>query len=143
MKLILNDKNKYILAVSKGEEIREQLKLLCETRKIEAAYFSMIGAVNDLELWWYDILKKRYKKKTFAEQLEIVSMMGNVGVLKEEIVIHTHGTFSDKNYKVYGGHVNYGVVSGACEVVLEKIDGKIIREYDEEAGLNLMCQTVV
>lgn len=139
MKIILQDKNKYVLAIDKGEEIREQLKQFCEEKAIKAGFFSTIGAVNDLELWWYDILKKQYKKKTFAEQLEIVSMTGNAGVLKGEVVIHTHGTFSDKNYKVYGGHVNRGVVSGACEVIFEQFDGKISREYDEETGLNLMC----
>jgi len=139
MKLILQDKNKYVLAISSGEEICEQLKWFCEKKKIEAAHFSIIGAVNDLELWWYDTSKRRYKKKALMGQFEIVSMLGNVGILKGAIIIHTHGMFSDKNYKVYGGHVNRGVVSGTCEVVFEKLDGKITREYDEETGLNLMC----
>ena len=138
MKIVLQDKNKYILTISKGEEIGEQLKQFCKRENIDAGYFSIIGAVNELELWWYDPSKKEYKKKEFRQQMEITGIIGNVALLDGKIAIHMHGTFSGENYEVFGGHVNYAVVSGACEVIFEKLDGIIERKYDGETGLNLM-----
>ena len=54
------------------------------------------------------------------------------------MLIHMHGTFSDKEYRVYGGHINKMVVSGALELRMEVFQGSIEKAYDEETGLNLM-----
>ncbi|MBI4159907.1 DNA-binding protein [Candidatus Wolfebacteria bacterium] len=55
-----------------------------------------------------------------------------------KVVIHAHGSFSDKEMKVVAGHVKRLVVSATCEIFLTAMDGKLEREYSEEIGLNLL-----
>ena len=138
MKIILQDKQTYILSCSRNEEIMEELKGFAKNNNITAATFSIIGAIKELELAWYDVDIKEYTTKTFLDKLEIVSMTGNIALLDNDIIVHTHGVFSDKDMQTMGGHINKVVVSAACEITLQKLDGVIKREYSEDIGLNLM-----
>jgi uncharacterized protein len=138
MKIVLQDNHTYVISIRKGEEIMETLKEFCGAQSIAAGSFSCIGAVRELEVWWYDTEKKEYQKKQFEGQREITGMLGNCSVLAGETVIHAHGTFADRAYGVIGGHVGRAVVSGACEVILARLGGSVKRAYDEETGLSLM-----
>ena len=138
MKVILQDNNEYILSCAKGEEIIQELTRFCEEGSIEAAKFTIIGAINEVELAWYDVHNKKYETKTLKEDLEIAGLFGNIAVMDGNTMVHNHGVFSDRDMKVYGGHVNKAVVAAACEGMLTKLIGKIERKYSEEIGLNLM-----
>ncbi len=115
-----------------------QLQKFCQEQKIEAASFSAIGAVGEVELAWYDLGTKQYVTALLQENLEIASLTGNVSKLGDTTVVHNHGVFSDKAMEVKAGHVNKAVVSGACEITLQRLEGSLLRAYDEETGLNLM-----
>ena len=138
MKTILKDNNTYILSCSRGEEVLGELKKFVRKNKIEAASFSVIGAANKIELAWYDVDIKEYTTEQFEEKLEIVSMLGNIGMMKGDIIVHSHGVFSNQEMQTMGGHVNEVVVAAACEITLQKLKGTIKRVYSEEIGLNLM-----
>ena len=138
MKRILQDKNTYVLSLKRGEELIEGIKEFCKEYRIEAAFFQAIGAANEVELAWYDLGAKQYVTRFFQENLEIVSLTGNVSKLGNELVVHSHGVFSNKDMETKAGHVNKAVVSGACEIILTRLEGKIDRAFDEDTGLNLM-----
>ena len=138
MKRILQDKNTYVLSLKRGEELIEGIKEFCKEYRIEAAFFQAIGAANEVELAWYDLGAKQYVTVLFQENLEIVSLTGNVSKMGNNIVIHSHGVFSNKAMETKGGHVNKAMVSGACEITLWRLEGTIDRVFDEDTGLNLM-----
>jgi len=138
MKLILQDKNKYILKVGVGEDVMAELKRFCKEQGIEAGVFYAIGAAKELQVAWYDVDVKEYTKRDIKQELEIISLLGNIAMKGEEVIVHTHGSFSDENMQLVGGHVNKLIVGGACEIMLEKLDGHIEKAFDEEIGLNLM-----
>jgi predicted DNA-binding protein with PD1-like motif len=48
-----------------------------------------------------------------------------------------HANFADSKGSVFGGHLNEAVISGICEMFIEKIDGEITRRIDEITGLNI------
>lgn len=138
MKRILQDNNTYVISGERGEELLNGIKEFCKEYRIEAAFFHAIGAASEVELAWYDLGAKQYVTTLFQENLEVVSLAGNVSKLGSELVVHSHGVFSNKAMETKGGHVNKVVISGACEVVLNRIEGSIGRVYDDETGLNLM-----
>ena len=138
MKRILQDKNTYVFSLKRGEELLEGIKEFCREHRVEAAFFHAIGAVNEVELAWYDLGAKQYVTTLFQEDLELVSLTGNVSKLGNNLVVHSHGVFSNKAMETKAGHVNKAVVSGACEIILTQLKGKIDRAFDEDTGLNLM-----
>jgi uncharacterized protein len=138
MKIIHKQKNKYVLRFDLGEDVMEGLKDFSKKQKIKSADFSAIGACREIVLSFYNLKTKKYEDKLVKEDLEITSLIGNIAHLGKEIIIHSHGNFSDDKMKVMGGHVKKLIVSATCEVILSVMDKKIIRGYDEVTGLNLM-----
>ena len=138
MKLILQDNNQYILRFDRGEEMVAGLVDFCREHQITAGSFTIIGAVSEVILSYYNIESKKYEDRNIVEDLEITGIIGNVAKLNGEVALHMHGTFSDRDMKVIGGHVKMMIVSGTGEVVLTVYKGEISREFDELSGLNLM-----
>ena len=138
MRVILQEKSKYVLRADVLEEIIVELGEFCKERKIEAGKFFAIGAAKEVKLGWYDVDVKEYTWKEYREKLEIVSLLGNVGRKGSETIVHAHGSFSNQRMQLVGGHVAKLVVGAACEIVLEKFDGRIEKAFDDETDLNLM-----
>lgn len=138
MKLVLQDKNKYVVRANVGEEVMRELQEFCREQQIKAGKFFAIGASKELKLGWYDVDIKEYIWQEFPEKLEIVSLLGNIAWKGDEVIAHAHGSFSDQRMQVVGGHVARLVVGAACEIVLERFEGKIEKAHDQQTGLNIM-----
>jgi predicted DNA-binding protein with PD1-like motif len=138
MKVILEDKGKYVLRANVGEEIISELGEFCKEQKIEAGKFFAIGATKEVKLGWYDVDTKEYTWQEYKEKLEIVSLLGNIARKESDVIVHAHGSFSTQQMQLVGGHVTKLVVGGACEIIVEKFDGHVEKAYDSQAGLNLM-----
>jgi len=138
MKVILKERNKYVIRFDKGDELIANLMEFCQTKKIRAGFFVGLGATSQVVLSYYHLDKKEYQEKKIAANLEIVSLIGNLAEMAGKIIIHSHGVFSDVQMKTWAGHVNKLVISGTGEVLLEVFKGKIERQYSQEIGLNLM-----
>jgi len=138
MKLILKDGRHHMLRFDRGEEVKEGLKKFCEARGIRAASFTMIGAVSDTSLSWFDLANKTYRDEDFTGEFEITGVTGNISRMGTDTVIHMHGNFSGSDFKTFSGHVKRLVVSVTAEVFLIALDGTIERGPDKTTGLNLM-----
>jgi len=140
MKLIYSEKESYILNFEKGEEVMSGLKTFFEEKGIKAGYVTGLGAASEVVVAYYNLETKIYEKKQIHEDVEILSLTGNVGVKEGgEIVVHIHGTFGRRDFTVFGGHIFEIVISGAGEIHVTSFEGKINRAYDENTGLTLMC----
>ncbi len=125
------------LIVSQNQPVIQTIQQHCKKHNITAAHFTIVGAVKHVELGFYDLASKTYLWKTFEENLEVLTITGNVALLEGSITIHAHGTFGRKNYSTIGGHVKEAVVSATCEVFLQPL-AQLSRKYDDITGLNLI-----
>lgn len=128
----------YFLRLEKDEEIINSLKNFFKKEKLKSAFFYGIGAGKDFIIGYYDLQKKDYFKKKIKKECEILSLIGNISYLKKEIFIHTHIVISDKNFKIYGGHLFSAKISATLEIFLFLIDKKLIRKFFPNIGLNLI-----
>lgn len=138
MKLLLKDDQRYFLRFDSGEEVLGCLKKFLTNENIFASAFNAIGASKTAELSYFNLETKKYQNKIFEEDLEIVSLTGNSGVLDREVVLHSHTVLSKNDFSTVGGHVIKLVVSATCEMFLIKLDGRMERKLDLESNLNLL-----
>lgn len=130
--------SKYLVRLDKGEEIVSSLTDLVKKENIRLGRVSGIGAVNRAVIGLFELDKKEYHKKEFEGDFEVLSLSGNISEMDGQEYLHFHLTFGDKDFNVYGGHLNEAVISATGEVIIDVIDGTIDREYNEDLGLNLL-----
>ena len=72
-----------------------------------------------------------FQIKTYSGHFEIVSLVGTISA-----GAHLHGSFSDNEGNVFGGHVVGDMhVYTTAEIVLGECQGAVFtREYDEKSG---------
>jgi predicted DNA-binding protein with PD1-like motif len=138
MKIIIQDKESYIVRFDRGEELVIGLIAFVVQENIGVAHFTAIGAAGELLLSYYSLPTKEYQDHEIKEDMEIAGLVGNVAYMNNKPVIHAHGTFSRPDLSVIGGHVKKLVVSATCEVHLSQLGGHTTRGFDEETGLNLL-----
>ena len=117
------------------------LTKFAEGHKIDAAHLSGLGAAERVEIAYYNLTSKEYERTTIAEDVEIVSLVGNIGREKDgDIIVHLHGVFARRDLSTFGGHIFSCVISGAGELHVTALSGELTRAYDQSTGLKLMCQ---
>ncbi|RKY34808.1 MAG: DNA-binding protein [Candidatus Omnitrophota bacterium] len=123
--------------------VREDLLLslieLCKKEDITMGIFSVIGAVTNAKLGYYNQDEKKYVEcVAIDEKLEITSCVGNVSLKDSEIFVHAHITLANHRGHCYGGHLMPGASIFAAEYSIRELTGGALhRKYDPETGLNL------
>ncbi len=129
--------NKIIARIDKGEEILEKIKEISLKENIKLASINALGATNEFTVGVYKVDEKKYYSNEFKGNFEIVSLIGTINTMNGEFYTHIHMSAGNDKGEVFGGHLNKAVVSATCEMVIDIIDGKVDRYFDEEIGLNL------
>ena len=132
--------NKWIVRIDKGEEVIQTIKKICEDNKIKLGSISGIGAADKVTIGLFDTKAKEYHSQKLIGDYEITNLSGNISTMNKEVYLHLHITLADKNQQAFGGHLGSAIISGTGEIIVEEIEGKIERGFNEEVGLNLLFQ---
>ena len=129
--------HRYVLSLDNHVSIAEALMAFCNEKHITAGTVSGIGAISSATFRFLDPATKQYVDKTFDEQMEISSLVGNISEKDGKPYLHLHANFGRRDYTVVGGHLLSCVLNGACELFVTRFHCKVGRRFDEETGLNL------
>ena len=80
----------YAVALQTDEEVMPALEKFIREHEIEAATVTAIGAFSEAVLGYFDWGSKEYRKNPVAEQVEVVSLLGDVAVAESGPVLHVH-----------------------------------------------------
>ena len=130
--------DKVFVRIDRGEEIVETLKQVCNKLSIKAGTIIGIGATDKAIIGLFDVKTKQYHSKELVGDHEIVPVCGNISTMNDEIYLHLHVNLCNAEHNSFGGHLNSAVVSATFEGVIDIIDGKIDRIFDENIQLNLL-----
>ncbi|MBA7586535.1 DUF296 domain-containing protein [Candidatus Atribacteria bacterium 1244-E10-H5-B2] len=130
--------NKWVVRIDKGEEIVETLKQLCEKNKIQLGSVSGVGGTGRVTVGSFKAKTKEFFSQELIGDYEITNLIGNISTMNGEIYLHLHITISDSNNNAFGGHLTSAIISTTGEFIIEEIEGKIEREFNEEVRLNLL-----
>ena len=70
---------------------------------LESVYISGIGAINNVLIGMYDINKKKYNKKEFKNNYELICFLGNISLKENKSFIHDFVNQWIHNKKPKGG----------------------------------------
>ena len=111
--------------------------MLISEENITCGRVSGIGATDKITIGLYNVNTQEYHKDTIEEEMEILSLSGNLTRKDGAPYVHVHGSFATLD-RVYGGHVNEVWISATAEIIIDVIDLVVDRKTDKETGLNLI-----
>jgi predicted DNA-binding protein with PD1-like motif len=109
-----------------------------ERENLTAAHFTAIGAFEHVTLGYFDPYRKEYIKSEFSEQLEVLSLVGNVAEFEGRPKLHAHVVVGRRDATTLGGHLLEAVVRPTLEVTVIETPVHLHREHDPESGLALL-----
>lgn len=134
----IQDGGHYVLSLDNHVSLMEALTAFCREQNILSGVIGGLGAINQATFRFLDPATKQYVDKTFAEQMEITNLTGNISEKDGEPYLHVHITASRRDYTCVGGHLLDAKINGACELVVDCFPQLHPgRRADEETGLNL------
>ncbi len=131
----------FLVRFHHGEDIIAGLLEFARVRKIEGAWINALGAIEDAELGYYDLATRSYLREVFHGDWEITGLVGNLGWLGENPVLHAHATLGSKDFSTRGGHLFAGRAGATCEVFVRDLRTRLDRARDEAIGLPLLSLT--
>tara|TARA_B100001248_G_scaffold262718_3_gene261505 strand:- start:1997 stop:2422 length:426 start_codon:yes stop_codon:yes gene_type:complete len=134
----LKDGKNYVVRLERGEDLNASLEDFMIKEDLSSAFFKGLGALEDVELGYYDLPQKTYLKRLFPEEAELLVAMGNLTFKEGQPYAHIHAVLSGKDFLAYGGHVFRAKVSVTAELFVECIDHQIERKMNDQVGLQLM-----
>jgi predicted DNA-binding protein with PD1-like motif len=109
----------FILIFDIGDELAEGLLQFAKEHKLSAASFKAVGALSSVRLGWFSWESKKYEPSvTLDEQVELLSLIGDVAQRDDEPVVHAHAVIGRKDGTAHGGHLLKAHIRPTCEVVL-------------------------
>lgn len=132
------DQNSFLIRLFPDEEIIASMQRFASKHQHKFISFSGIGAIKEVELSFFNIASKKYTDKTILNDLEILSLSGNIASFEDKPLVHAHINLSDKNFKAIGGHLKSAIISVTAEIVAFVYDTKVLRTKDNYSNLNLL-----
>lgn len=135
------DEKVYAVIFSKGDEVLSGLTDFAIQHKIEDAHFTAIGAVSGGTLACLDLAKKIYHRIPVAEQVEVLSLVGDVATFNGRPIVHMHAVLGKSNGSTIGGHVFELNVNPTLEVFMTVNTIPLRKKPDEASGMKVIDPT--
>ena len=129
----------HAVVLATGDETVEVLGRFAREHRIEAASLSAIGAFERAVVGYFDWGTKRYKRIPVEEQVEVLSLLGDVAVSEGQPTLHMHVVLGRVDGSVVGGHLLEGHVRPTLEVVFVEPPAHLRKRKDPETGLALIA----
>jgi len=128
----------YAIVLATGDEVMRELGHIVREQKIEAASITAIGAFERAVLGYFDWETKEYKRNPVEEQVEVLSLLGDVAVSDEGPALHLHAVLGKPDGGTVGGHLLEGHVRPTLEITLIEPPAHLRKRKDPETGLALI-----
>ncbi|MGH7266746.1 MAG: PPC domain-containing DNA-binding protein [Candidatus Rokuibacteriota bacterium] len=137
---LLNDHGgkTFALVFDSGDEVIAGLTRFAEEHGLSASHFTAIGAFSDVTLGYFERQRKDYRKIPVREQVEVLSLVGDVALKDGHPKVHAHAVIGKADGTAHGGHLLEAHVWPTLEVVLIESPRHLRRRMDETSGLALI-----
>lgn len=136
----LEDRPKtFALILETGEEIVDVVKRFAKEQRLSGSSFKAIGALSYVQLGWFNWETKKYQTAArFEEQVELLSLIGDIGIKDGEPQVHAHVVIGRSDGTAHGGHLQKAMVRPTCELILTESPEKMQKQIDPGSGIALI-----
>jgi hypothetical protein len=128
----------YALIFDKDEAFVAGLTSWAKENKLGGSHFTAIGGFREVTLGYFDRGKKDYQKIPVPEQVEVLSLIGDIALTNGVPQIHAHVVVGKSDGSAHGGHILEARVWPTLELILTESPKHLCRKYDPETGLALI-----
>ena len=126
-----------------GDELAEGLNRFAIEQELSAASFKAVGAFSSVRLGWFRGEYKKYEPSVqLNEQIELLSLIGDVARKDGEPQVHAPAVIGKKDRRTHGGHLFEGHIRPTCKVVLLESPAHLQKRIKTDFGLALIMPRV-
>jgi uncharacterized protein len=138
-KKVAENPKTFVVILDTGDEILASLKSIAQTEHLASSSFKAIGALRAVELGWLNWETKKYQTAVkLDEQVELLSLIGDIALKDDVPQVHAHVVIGRKDGTAHGGHLMSAVVRPTCEIVITENPQHLHKEIDLESGIALI-----
>ena len=126
------------LVFDPGDEPMQGLLEFAKHERLTAGHFTAIGAFEEVTLGYFDWSRKDYTRIEIREQVEVLSLVGDVTVEDGAPKVHAHVVVGKRDGTAHGGHLLEARVRPTLEVILIQPPGHLRRRFDPGSKLALI-----
>lgn len=129
----------FVVIFETGDELLTGLRTFAVKNKLSGSSFKAIGALSGATLGWFNWETKQYEVAVeLNEQIELMSLIGDVVLENSEPRIHAHMIVGRRDGTAHGGHLIEARVRPTCELVLTESPVHLQKRIDPDSGLALI-----
>ncbi len=128
----------FALILDSGDEVVSALEDFAAHQQLEASRLTAIGAFMRCTLGYFDWEKKDYLRIPVDEQVEVLSLVGDITLDEGKPKLHAHVVVGRRDGSTRGGHLLEAHVRPTLEVLLTDSPAHLARAFDPESGLALI-----
>ena len=133
-----DDLRTFVLVLETGDEVMRTLVDYARRQRLGGSHFTAIGAFSEAVVAYFDWDSKTYQPVRIDEQVEVLSMVGDITEGQDEPKVHAHVVLAKRDASAHGGHLVSALVRPTLEIVLTESPRHLRRQLDPEAGIALI-----
>lgn len=131
----------FAIVFDKGDEAKDGLTNFAVEQDITGASITAVGAFQQALLAYFDREQTRYLDIPIEEQVEVLSLVGDIALNGDEPEVHAHVVVGHRDGSTSGGHLQKAVVWPTLEVIVEETPENLCKRVDQDTGLALIDPT--
>lgn len=128
----------FAVVFASGDGVMPNLMRFAEEQQLTAASFTAIGAFERVTLGYFDMGRRDYTHIRLDEQVEVLTLAGNVATTKQGRKVHAHVVVGRADGTAHGGHLLDATVRPTLEVIVTESPAHLRRTSDPATGLALL-----
>jgi predicted DNA-binding protein with PD1-like motif len=127
-----------VVVADKGDEAIASIHAAVERHELYGGQVTAVGAFRSAELGYFDRARLQYDRIEVADQVEMLSLLGDIAQHHNKPVVHLHTVLGRRDGSTVGGHLLSGQVWPTLEIIVTEVAVDLVKHLDPQTGLALL-----
>jgi uncharacterized protein len=125
----------FALVFEPNDEVVSAIAGFALKERVGAARLTGLGGLSSATLGYFDRTRKIYEPIEVSEQVELLSLVGDIALKDGEPLLHAHVSVGHRNGSVSGGHLLRAIVWPTLELFVDVYPEQLVKRLRVELGI--------